>query len=300
MCTLFDCMSTEKLVKDLNGLDALLAHMVPTLEIRDVVFDKMPVEYISYPAIWLNDLETLKDAYNTPGATSPVKVTLMQKFKEGQSEKQKYTGHRLSLPNAGFYTCKIWSSDDNRVVETQKPVAIKQLDIEMSFAWLLNKVVFFTEQRLEILKMNCLWMITALKYKDAAMKDLFALSPRPPNNVQRPDPAMASIMFHDSRKGTRYCTQAEIDTKLLAGVANRESSQRHFEIAELEHHRIAEQNLRERTQLLAQCSSTLQIALREGVGEPRTVVSVSAVRLLWEKELGRRFTLDHVHPADIH
>jgi len=94
MCTLFDRMPTEKLVKDLNGLDALLTHMVPTLEIRDVEFDGMPVEYISYPAIFLNDLETLKDAYNAPGAISAVKATLMQKFKEGQSEKQKYTEYR--------------------------------------------------------------------------------------------------------------------------------------------------------------------------------------------------------------
>ena len=146
-------MSTEKLVKDLNSLDALLAHMLPTLEMRDVVFDKMAVEYISYPAIFLNELETLKDAYNAPGVNSAVKTSLMQKFKESQSEKQKYTGHRFSLPFAGFYTCRAWSALTNSGVEMRKPVAIKQLDIELSFVWLLNKVEFFTDQRLEIRKM---------------------------------------------------------------------------------------------------------------------------------------------------
>lgn len=301
-------MSTEKLVKDLNSLDALLAHMLPTLEMRDVVFDKMAVEYISYPAIFLNELETLKDAYNAPGVNSAVKTSLMQKFKESQSEKQKYTGHRLSLPFAGFHTCKIWSADykqftHGNVVEMRKPVAIKQLDIELSFVWLLNKVEFFTDQRLEIRKMICLWWIAKSQYEYTAMKDLFGISPRPPIYIDRHDPAMASIIVPLSacrRVGPRYYTQAEFDNKLLVGVTAREAVQKQFEIEELEHHRIAEQNLRERMQLLVQCSSTLQIALREGIGEPRTVVSVGAVRLLWEKELGKRFTLDHVHPADIH
>ena len=47
-----ELMSTEQLVNDLDGLDNLLVHMIPTLEMRDVVVNNFSFECISSPSIF--------------------------------------------------------------------------------------------------------------------------------------------------------------------------------------------------------------------------------------------------------
>ena len=97
----------------------------------------------------------------------------------------------------------------------------------------------------------------------------------------------------------RYYTKAEFDKAQLAGEEKTALRKEDFKKKELEHIRIATQDLRERMLLLAQCSPTLQMAMREGVGEPRIEASVADVRVLWEKELLGRYSSKRVHPVDM-
>ena len=95
----------------------------------------------------------------------------------------------------------------------------------------------------------------------------------------------------------RYFTQAEFDGAQLAGVHKIAILKENLQKKVLDYTRVAAQDLRKRTLLLAQCSPTMQIALREGVGELRIEVSVEDVRVLWEKELAGRYASKCVHLA---
>ena len=173
----FGCLSTEQLVNDLNCLDNLLAHMLLTLEMRDVKMDEMPFECISSPSIFLHYLQELHDAFHAPGIDAVVQKTLYEAFKTSQLKKQAYTGPRFSLPNAGDYKGKKWVQkvaphNGGIIIDIEKPNAIKQTDMELSLPLLLEKVAVFTEQRLEISKMLCTWWVTMYQNEHDARKAL--------------------------------------------------------------------------------------------------------------------------------
>ena len=310
----FGCLSTEQLVNDLNGLDNLLAHMLLTLEMRDVKMDEMPFECISSPSIFLHDLQELHDAFHAifwTTASMPaegimqLQKTLYEAFKTSQLKKQAYTGPRFSLPNAGDYKGKKWVQkvaphNGGIIIDIEKPNAIKQTDMELSLPLLLEKVAVFTEQRLEISKMLCTWWVTMYQNEHDARKALWR-----PELAGKPTPTHTLISPNTSDRNSmnwgkpRYYTKAEFDKAQLAGEEKTALRKEDFKKKELEHIRVATQDLRERMLLLAQCSPTLQMALREGVGEPRIEASVADVRVLWEKELLGRYSSKRVHPVDM-
>ena len=296
-----ELMSTEQLVNDLDSLDNLLAHMLPALEMRDVTVDKISFECVSSPSTFLHDLQELYDATKaTP--YEEAKKTLYEAFKTIQPVKQAYNGPRRHLPNAGNYKASIWveSNGSRSMTQIQKHNAIKQTDMELSLPLLLEKVAVFTEQRLEISKMLCTWWVTMYQNEHDARKALWR-----PELAGKPTPTHTLISPNTSDRNSmnwgkpRYYTKAEFDKAQLAGEEKTALRKEDFKKKELEHIRVATQDLRERMLLLAQCSPTLQMALREGVGEPRIEASVADVRVLWEKELLGRYSSKRVHPVDM-
>ena len=293
-----ELMSTEQLVNDLDGLDNLLAHMLPALEMRDVTVDKISFECVSSPSTFLHDLQEFYDAYKaTP--YSEVKKTLYEAFKTIQLVKQAYTGPRRHLPNAGNYKASIWveSNGSRSMTQIQKHNAIKQTDLELSLPMLLEKVAMFTKQRLQIRKMQHTWEMETSQDTTDKMNALW--NPKKAGNwVSNTEPTLITRKEHWGG-GFKYYnyTQAEFNTIQLRAVEHRAILERDFQKYELEHTLVAEQDLRKRMLLLAQCSPTLQIALREGCCEPRIEASVEDVRVLWEKELAGRYASKCVHLA---
>ena len=293
----FVILSTEQLLNDLDGLDNLLAHMLPTLEMRDVVVNNFSFECISSPSIFLLDFQKLHDDFHAPGISRDVQIALYETFKTIQSNKQTYTGHRFALPNAGNYTIVETRTGfaSSLLFTTEKPNAIKAIDLELSLPLLLEKVAIFTEQRLHISKMQYMWEMVMIQNITGEQKDLF--NPELAGNIH----SLPYNPYRDanSSEGTKFFTQKEFDNIQLTAVEIRAVLEKDFQKNELEHIRLAAMNLRERMRLIARCSLELQMALRIGVGEPRIEASVGAVRLLWEKELANRYKSKKVHPADM-
>ena len=157
--------------------------------------------------------------------------------------------------------------------EIATPNAIKQTDLKLSLPMLLEKVVMFTKQRLQIRKMQHTWeMVMSQDITDK---------------------------MNAERKGDKYRQMSafEFNTIERRMVEQRANLERNFGKYKLDHVLVAEQDLRKRMLLLAQCFPTLQIALREGCCEPRIEASVEDVRVLWEKELAGRYASKCVHLA---
>ena len=165
----------------------------------------------------------------------------------------------------------------------------------LSFYWLLHKVGLFADQRLQITKMNWMYLTSHSQIYDDKLKALFD------HQVAGQQVRVKKLATTVDSAGRIFnYTQANVYTAMRTGETKRAAWKTAFDADEHSHHRITEEQCRDRMLLIAQCSLTLQMALRDGVGEPRVETSVGAVRLLWEHELGSQSTLDHVHIADKH
>jgi len=148
MCFFF--MRTVDLVSDLNHLDAALDVMRCALEIKHARYGSIP-----HPALFLRDFAAFQDAYNQLQNTEDRKK-LACVFTDEQRIKQQHVGPVVYLPH------------------TRKPKnthsTIKQDDLDLSLAQLMEKVSLFSELYLQIRTQEMTWA-RKLKHANAEIQD---------------------------------------------------------------------------------------------------------------------------------
>jgi len=235
-----DFLASDDIRSDLNYLDAVLALMLPTLEMRCVKFYGYTFDSLSDPSAFLKDLKLFMTEYNAPNMDTQEASRALQVFKNTQLQRQQrqgVTADVVLLPFAGDRQYAAGVTGHN---------AIMVCDLDLSFPRLMNKYLLLSSERLEISKLIFLCDV-ARSAHDAARQ-----------------------------AGLRMC----------------------FATYKLEHHRTADENLRNTMQQLAGCSPTMQMALRAGMNCSASASSVGSVRTLWLSELQKRAKLTMLHPAD--
>ena len=278
----FDFLSTKVLVKDMYSLDSALLLMIPALEIHGVkMSNTIKFGYLAHPIIFLNDLKIMIEAQHAADTDGISKKLIVEAFATDQYKKQSY--------NEGEY---MYEGSDIGRLTCMKLNTMRLVDFELSLPWLMEKVGVYTEIRLKIEQTLGNWRVAVSENDTNKAKHLFdpkvagTRAPRPPNAHK------VGVYLYD--------TQIEFDEKQRLGVLERIKIKAEMQKNMLEHHRIAQANIRATMLLLSECSPMMQTALRTGVGEPRVAVSVGTVRLIWEKELNRRSTMTLPHQADVH
>jgi len=286
----FEFLSTKVLVKDMNNLDSALVLIIPALEMRVVkMSNTITFGYLAHPVIFLNDLKIMIEAYHAADTDDISKKLIVEAFATDQYKKQSYNERVDLVPFAGEY---MYEGSDIQRLTCMKPNTMRLMDLELSLPWLMEKVSVYTEMRLKIDKTLGNWRVAVSRNDDNKAKQLFdpkvagTRAPRPPNAHK------FGVYLYD--------TQIQFDEKQLLGVLERIKIKAEIEQNMLQHHRIAQENIRATMLLLSECSPMMQTALRTGVGEPSVAVSVGTVRLIWEKELNRRSTMTLPHQADMH
>ena len=286
----FEFLSTKVLVKDMNNLDSALVLIIPALEMRVVkMSNTITFGYLAHPVIFLNDLKIMIEAYHAADTDDISKKLIVEAFATDQYKKQSYNERVDLVPFAGEY---MYEGSDIQRLTCMKPNTMRLMDLELSLPWLMEKVSVYTEMRLKIDKTLGNWRVAVSRNDDNKAKQLFdpkvagTRAPRPPNANK------FGVYLYD--------TQIQFDEKQLLGVLERIKIKAEIKQNMLQHHRIAQENIRATMLLLSECSPMMQTALRTGVGEPSVAVSVGTVRLIWEKELNRRSTMTLPHQADMH
>jgi len=289
----FEFLSTKVLVKDMNSLDSALLLIIPALEMREVkMSNTITFGYLTHPIIFFNDLKIMIEAHDAPDTDDISKKLIVDEFATDQYKKQSYNGRMDLLPFAGEYTYQGSDFISTNGITCVKPNTMRLMDLELSLPWLMEKVSVYTEMRLKIDKTLGNWRVAVSRNDDNKAKQLFdpkvagTRAPRPPNANK------FGVYLYD--------TQIQFDEKQLLGVLERIKIKAEIKQNMLQHHRIAQENIRATMLLLSECSPMMQTALRTGVGEPSVAVSVGTVRLIWEKELNRRSTMTLPHQADMH
>ena len=279
-------MSKGEVAHDLNCIDAVLAFMLPDLELRDVsvgtaVFDPRAhfsvyaneiittFDSLAYPYMFLNDFRSMIKAHGAvpiDGVHDEARVKIVLAFQTAQFRAQVFVGERVLIPFAGDYAYKGSDFHGTNGVVMLKPNTIKSDDLKLSITWLVEKIRVYAEQRLEISRMAHMWRIAISENEDTRMTVEFARTGK-----------FTSSSARSGGKRTCLSKQGDLDNCLAVSEFKRKSLHTAFEESKLEHHRDAEEKSRTVWILINKCSPTMQQALQAN--------SVDAVRLLWKSKL---------------
>jgi hypothetical protein len=284
----FDVLRTECLVDDLNNLDAALAVMLRSLEIRDIRFLGFTYPSLTYPAIFLKDVEALVARCSDIDTSATEKNTLTEYFTETQPAKQCFAGFATNLPNAGDFKCEKTHPTlcGDIIVSAYTAYTIKDTDMSLQLADLMYKCHQFSQDRASIQGYIDTWSLSEMdaaehqKKTIAAEQDRFCLltAHMAPSFVTGHVPKQCRPVAHAKTQALKDMIQAR----------------------KAECYRTNTQNLRETMMFLAKCSPVMQNALRPGLkGLSVMSASVGAVRAQWEHELHSRALCKSPHPADL-
>jgi len=299
----FKFMPTKQLLDDLDNLDAALALMIPSMELRDVYVDGVQFDTVTYPALLISDLAKLKDNYEAQGLDNAAKKGMLQEFLVSQIPKQAYLGTMVLLPFAGQYTHSKTplrvgvDVDPGKTIHTVRPMAMKQTDLDLTLPWLMRKCHTFTEHRLELLKFSKNWKVSSLVAEGQQMECLFDVK-----LAGKKCTVQNSVTCGGENRycgPLRYMTEDEYDKEHSARALQLHETTQKFDQIILWQERTNKEILRTTMRTLDKCSTQMQIALRVGTGDANLPISVSKVRHMWDCELSMRALQVGVHPADI-
>jgi len=283
-----DALRTECLVDDLNNLDAALAVMLRSLEIRDVRFLGLTYKTLTYPAIFLKDLETLVARYNDTDTSATEKKTLTEYFTETQPAKQCFAGFATNLPNAGDYKCEKTHPTlcGDIMVSSYTAHAIKDTDLSLQLADLMHKCHQFSQDHASIQRYIDTWSLSEMDAAEHQNKTMVGEQDR--------------FCLLTAHMGPSFATGHVPSEYRPVAHAKKQALKDTIQARKSECYRTNTQNLRETMMLLAKCSPVMQNALRPGLtGLSVMSASVGAVRAQWEHELHCRAFLKSPHPADL-
>ena len=291
---MLDSVPTNVIVRDLNSLDAALAIMLRSLEIRDVRVFGLSFKSLTYPAIFLQDLTVLAEKYNglnwDAHGTAARLEDILQEFTQIQPGKQRYAGLSINIPFAGTYKCENTHKTlcGDIVVSSYTDHAIKDTDLSLRLVDLMDMCRLFSEHLVQIHHKIDMWSIAEL---DRAARQ----------KQQRECMLTAQIApSFGLTYGQTNTAQHQIDESQRIHCLKRQAQLDATHAKRLEYDRMRKENLRKTMTHLSGCSPTMQSALRPGTREIAALSpSVGEVRLQWERELDKRATLETPHPADV-
>ena len=147
----FYFVSTADLCRDLRCMDTALFFMLPALELIHAQWGP-----ITFPAIFQLDFAAFQLEYRACHARNDAdgKLRLAQEFAQKHTEKQKYHGHPVQLSHVAAGRAP---TEQDACRPGGGLPAIKQSDLDLSLAFLLEKVDVFGQQCLEIHKQDSIW-----------------------------------------------------------------------------------------------------------------------------------------------